>query len=356
MKINYIILIFSLPLILSCSNKQQDNKYLEDLIFIHNTIIENHPGIYNEQDPEFNANLKTAYFNAKSKLLKTKKNSTRKQIINDFAKSFNDTHLWIKWHDYTKTPPQNTPKEFKIIELDHSAAWIKLPSFDLEKPQKENFWHLVSLISNLQPKKYIVFDLQKNQGGNSDYGSAIIDALFGKEYADQKRCLYNKNVYVDWRASIGNLNHISNLLKNHPQNWLRVVQNGIQNSINQNEHYYREHSSEFCKTNNSSSKISNTKIVVLIDSYNVSAALDFIDELKTMTKNVVLIGKKTKADRLYMEVRSIPLPSNLGIFYFPIKVYRNRTRLDNQSYIPDIDYLETNDIKTIQDLILNDYI
>lgn len=52
-----------------------------------------------------------------------------------------------------------------------------------------------------------------------------------------------------------------------------------------------------------------------------------------MTQNVILIGKTTKADRLYMELRTVELPSKLGIFSFPIKD-RNRNRGDNIQHIP----------------------
>ena len=50
------------------------------------------------------------------------------------------------------------------------------------------------------------------------------------------------------------------------------------------------------------------------------------------------MAKKTRGDRLYMELRSSALPSKLGKFGFPIKVYRNRYRGDNESYMPDILY------------------
>ncbi|ABE04457.1 hypothetical protein [Rickettsia bellii] len=94
------------------------------------------------------------------------------------------------------------------------------------------------------------------------------------------------------------------------------------------------------------------KIIVIIDEKNVSSTLDFIDELKIMTQNIILIGKTTKADRLYMELRTVELPSKLGIFSFPIKVYRNRNRGDNIPYIPDFEIDPKNTAK-LKDFILN---
>ena len=93
-------------------------------------------------------------------------------------------------------------------------------------------------------------------------------------------------------------------------------------------------------------------MIVITDSFNVSAALDFIDELKIMTKKVVLIGQKTKADRVYMEVRSLPLPSGSGNLSFPIKVYRNRPRLDNEPYVPNIAFKDVGNTPALKTFIL----
>jgi len=71
-----------------------------------------------------------------------------------------------------------------------------------------------------------------------------------------------------------------------------------------------------------------------------------------MTKKVILIGQKTKADRVYMEVRSLPLPSGSGTFFFPIKVYRNRPRLDNEPYVPNIEFKDVANTPALKSFIL----
>lgn len=48
------------------------------------------------------------------------------------------------------------------------------------------------------------------------------------------------------------------------------------------------------------------------------------------------MGKTTSADSLYMELRSIPVPSGKGFLNIPTKVYRNRPRGHNVPYVPDI--------------------
>jgi predicted mannosyl-3-phosphoglycerate phosphatase (HAD superfamily) len=124
--------------------------------------------------------------------------------------------------------------------------------------------------------------------------------------------------------------------------------------LQQGKIFYRELSSEVCTSQKDTVFVQKLglKVIIITESVNVSAALDFIDELKIMTKNVILIGQKTKADRLYMEVRSVNLPSETGQFIFPIKVYRNRMRGDNKPYIHNIEFADIHNTAFLQSIIL----
>lgn len=347
------LLLACAVLITSCSVKQ--NPWVDDLDFIYKSILENHPGVYNNENPNFCENLENSYETAMSSIKESKVNSSSKIIISDFAKSFNDTHLWIHWLDNTTQKQNATLSKFSISEPSNEVAWITLPTFDLNSEQEKDFGELVKQLLDLQTKQYIVFDLRRNQGGNSDYGSQIINALFGNEYAYQKKCLSNKNVFVDWRASQGNLSHISSLLTRYPTSqWLQNIKDGLKESLEKRNSFYREYSYETCgpTKNRTSESDFGFKVIVITDSFNVSAALDFIDELKIMTKKVILIGQQTKADRVYMEVRSLPLPSGSGTFSFPIKVYRNRPRLDNEPYVPNIEFNDVDNTHALKSFIL----
>ncbi len=83
------------------------------------------------------------------------------------------------------------------------------------------------------------------------------------------------------------------------------------------------------------------KIVVIIDAFCMSATLDFIDTLKSIDQNIILLGESTDADSVYMEIRIADLPSGKGQFQFPIKMYRNRLRGHNVPYVPDMPYPQT---------------
>ncbi|MES2215574.1 MAG: S41 family peptidase [Pseudomonadota bacterium] len=351
--IRSILMIFGLIMLSSCVAHL--NTYQQDLDFIHAAILENHPGIYNKQDPQFNSSLKTSYNQAKQKLLNARSLEQYKQVLGDFIKSFHDTHLCVEWNkDDKKNLKQSKSAadiaQFSISILSEDIVWIRLPTFALNTKQEKDFEKLIQEITKLRRNKYIVFDLRGNTGGNTDYGSKVVDSLFGEEYSEHKRCLANKNVYVDWRASEGNLDHISRLANRYSNHWLQSIEQGFKESIAQDKKYYRATSPQSCDLQKHSkhNKQARTQVIVIIDSVNVSAALDFIDELKLMTPSVLLVGKKTKADRLYMELRSISLPSGIGSFCFPIKVYRNRPRLDNKAYLPNVELRDIADTSVLQ--------
>jgi hypothetical protein len=337
------------------SQAAQKNTYLEDLDFIHEVILGNHPGVYNEEDPQFNTNLSKFYYTAREKMMQVSSIIEERQVINEFCDKFQDSHLWVNWRDsQPKDSLYKKVEKFSISYLSKDVVWLKIPTFDLSKDQQGDFTKLLEKLPNLACRQYIIFDLRGNQGGNSEYGSKLLGALFGKELTEQKICKANEHVYVDWRASEGNLQHISDLLLRYSNNWLLQIERGLKSSIAQNKKYYREMIYDSCNLKNFSEMNSpvKAKIIVIIDSSNVSAALDFIDELKIMDDSVLLVGQKTKADRLYIEVRSMPLPSGDGSFSFPIKVYRNRPRLDNEAYIPDIEYKNITDTAALQKFVL----
>lgn len=327
--IKYLVFLF----IAAC---QSDKTIIEkDLDFIKNEIQNNHPGIYNDSDPDFKQKL-DIHCNKAFQKIATIENCVlhKKYILENFIKSFNDSHVYIHWYDEIT---EKNNYEFSITELYSETIWITLPTFEMSKTQQSDFQKILKNLPKHRKKQRIIFDLRHNSGGNSDYGSNIIDNLFGKEKGEANRRKLNKNVYVEWRASKDNLKHINELIKNQPSEWLSVAAKGIENSLKIEQPYYKE---AFKPKDIHSATLNyetvNAKIYVIIQNCNVSAALDFIDELKLIHKNVTLAGERTKSDTDYMEIRETKLPSGLGSFYFPIKVYRNRLRPAHYAYNPDI--------------------
>lgn len=147
----------------------------DDLDFMRDQILQNHPGVYNTLDPSFKDKLEKAYSIARSSIKGTSKPEQIKTSLSTFAKSFNDTHLWVNWNGVqqkvsSKIASTQQQPTFTIKHINPKIAWIALPTFDIKPSQQKGFDQIVHELPKLKAKGAIVFDLRGNQGGNSEYG------------------------------------------------------------------------------------------------------------------------------------------------------------------------------------------
>ena len=318
---------------------------LDDLNFIHHAIIENHPGVYNQDDPNFKANLEQFYTTAKQELSKIKADnlSAQESVINQFIQQFDDPHLHINWYeDQPKTSVENQAQTLSLNKLANNIIWLSLPTFELNQYQRDEFESLNQELSHYRSSPAIIFDIRGNGGGNSRYGKKLLSSLFGQDYVDNALCQADlrQKIYVDWRASFTNLKRLELTATKYPD--LTAITCGMKNSMLESKPYYRDDEQQTCIVKTPLKPLTNAKIIVLIDKYNYSAALDFIDYVKIVAPSSILLGQTTGADRLYMDVNYLKLPSGLGSLMYPMKVYRNRLRADKQPYQPDIELDTTN--------------
>ena len=245
-------------------------------------------------------------------------------------------------------------KPYFMEYISDDVVWVFVPTFHFfDEAQKATYEDVLKNIPDLRTIPYIIFDIRGNGGGNSYFGSQIIDALCGEEYSNAKRAAYTNREYVDWRATAENIKHVEDIIKRYPDIGFEVVRDGMKQSLERGEPFYKETDPETPIDQKSKSLLSKkTKIIVVIDRYNVSAALDFIDQLKMVTSQITLFGETTKFDRVYMELRSVDLPSGAGTLHFPIKVYRNRPRKDKERYVPDFSFDQIDDNRAVQEYIM----
>jgi hypothetical protein len=97
------------------------------------------------------------------------------------------------------------------------------------------------------------------------------------------------------------------------------------------------------------------KIYLLTDTSCGSSCLTFVDELFKMP-NVTHIGLPTYADTLYLESRSVTLPSKNAILIFPTSADMGRKRQSNESYNPKFKYSgDSNDTESVEKWLTNIY-
>lgn len=344
--------------------KKQD-EFQKDLKFIQKMILENHPGVYNHLDPHFVSQMNKSYAIARETLNQAHSEEEKIQALKTFGKSFKDAHLWVKYDEKKDTAvieKSNTgtlPQAFSVQKLENTT-WIRIPTFAPSESQTDLLQEIIRILPQLR-KETIVFDLRRNGGGNSEWGIQLLKALFGTEYTDQCLAKKNQNIYVEWRASSENLAHVGNFIPmfkqqfsdDHPAvEWAKSTCQGMQEALPRGDLYYTAQEPLQRLTHESVSPFKG-KVIAVIDRGCGSACLDFLDGLKAMQSNVTFIGEPTDADSVYMELRTVKLPSDKGTLGFPIKVYRNRPRGHNVPHLPDTRYPgDLNDTPLLQKFVL----
>lgn len=340
---------------------------ITDLLFVRDTIVANHPGMHNNEDPAFFAYVEQFFHEAQQELAAAHSDDECKSILRRFGKRFDDAHLSIYFPEQSVTQVTNLmpqPDEsFSCSVIIPNTLWVRIPLFMLRDEDKSVMESIIAAMPLSRTFPHIVFDLRGNRGGSSAWGEQIADALFGKSYSDARRAYARANQFVEWRASIDNINYWRTEAMQYvttafgadseAMQWVLKVIDGMQQAYDAGEIYYCEESKYKNILMQGGESLCVGTIIVVVDRYCGSACLDFIDELKLLGTHVILVGQQTGADSLYMDVRNIPLPSDRGCLRMPVKVYRNRPRGHNVPYVPDIAYAgDMKDTKAIQEWVL----
>ncbi|HBL98626.1 TPA: hypothetical protein DDZ86_03215 [Candidatus Dependentiae bacterium] len=345
---------------------------LKDLEFMYGQILKHHPGPVNKDDSTFSAHLVKFYKEGLTHLCGIKNEDDYWKVMQRFAHSFDDTHLRVFpiYRKKTGESVKNPMDEMPYCEMVCSDVyWIRIPTFGPTKDQQIALEEIIKIMPSLRKSKALIFDIHDNGGGNSEWGHEIISSLFSKDYADQQNDLLNKSVYVEYRVSPENLAHWKTIaeksskdfgVKSESARWWERVCTQMERALKKGVALIRvsgeEEKGEPLFVKEKFGHTVTAKIYAIVNRYCVSATLDFIDELKGLDYPITLWGETTGADSLYMDVRSINLPSGQGQFIIPLKVYRGRKRGHNEPYKPDVVYTgnfedKSSLVKSIQDFL-----
>jgi hypothetical protein len=344
----------------SSTRVKSDIRIVSDILFIAQTISESHPGAVNQADPQFIATLKSAEGKALKDVVYTNADGKHKQVLQEFVQAFNDKHMYITWNAQAQTS-QPAPCSVKVV---NDIPWITIPTFISTKETQQAFNDLIKQLPAMRTKRSIVFDVHGNGGGDSSWGTRIVEALFSQEFAQPRITALHQQELVEWRVSKDNAAHVALLLEqiqsqgNYDSSEIQLVEqllHGMQQALGSGQNFVTEPTlqqfdDKVCA--DGPYIVSPVQVIVLINKACGSATLDFLDELKAAYPTVILIGQETSADTNYMEVRSVPLPSGLGSFTFPMKIYRNRQRKSGETYVPDYVYVGDMHGKDFQDFVL----
>lgn len=261
----------------------------------------------------------------------------------------------MTWEDistkalFLKTQTPSRTGQFAIDEITPKHIWVTLPNFSPDEQEQAALRSIIMGIEAARDATLIVFDVRGNDGGNSQWGFDLLNALHGKAYVDTINKRQSDTEYAMWRASPENHNHLNKLLPDLDRQFGKAsgiykevsdLSSRMKMAISTKLSLIRQDIEPKKKNINPSHEahpLTQAKIVLLTDSHCASACLDFADLLLALP-GVIHAGQETAADSQYTDVRFIDLPSGLGSYSLPQKVIRGRPRRPDQSYIPEFEY------------------
>ena len=185
----------------------------------------------------------------------------------------------------------------------------------------------------------VVLDVRGNGGGDSSWGDDMLAALWSRSWVDYIENQFDET--VDWRASPGNLailEHKAADSRNEAHvdaaDYYAKAAAAVGAALGKGEPYGRTEESHRSLTRPASNPFLR-RVYFFTDIGCASACLDFADVLRQLP-GVVQIGFPTYADTNYIDNTAQLLPSGLAYLSYSLKVYRHRTRGNNEWYEPQI--------------------
>lgn len=250
---------------------------------------------------------------------------------------------------FVTTAPRARP-DFATRTLANGTRWYTMPSFDSD-PSGVAAKALAPMIAEMKRDRAavagaprIVLDLRGNGGGSSDWSQQIAVLLWGQAAVDAAE---NPSTSVEWRASRGNLAAMETYRREwqgstdvspEAKAWVDRIAKGLASSIAKSEPLWRENEEHETRSPTATTIVPKpaAKVFVLTDWGCGSACLDAVDLWTVM--GAMHVGQETSADSLYMDIRTIPLPSGFAGAVVPMKVYRGRARGSNVPAKPRYPY------------------
>lgn len=233
------------------------------------------------------------------------------------------------------------------VSDDRKEIWLDLPTFavdgDSVPRMRATIDSLASMLRRNSDWKLLVIDLRGNNGGSSVWGAEISAAIFGEERTKEARQWLGDGSYTEYRVSRRNLEALEGQLKQTVDRHgatsgeaaqMRAFMDSMNAAYSRGDSLYGARRSRRGVPRPTPRKVSG-KIVVVTSSSCFSACLDFMDLMK-LHPAVVQVGQPTGVDTDYMENWGWTAPSGMIQIGYPMKVYRNRRRRNNESYPPSV--------------------
>ena len=237
--------------------------------------------------------------------------------------------------------------ELSLRQVAGNGLWISLPTFGPGGEELERMQAIMNALPEHRGRAFVVVDVRGNGGGSSYWAEAFVRGLYGDAYYEALRQKLGEGGYAVYRVSAGNVEHFRGLLDSIRRQagedsrfyrYFASLAEEMAQALERGEVLYAHRPEEddgdaAAPPAEAEPQFGGT-VYFLTDASCASACLDFADVVRELPQ-LVQVGQPTNGDTLYMEVRSVRLPSNNGRLTFATKVYRERRRGHNAYYTPE---------------------
>jgi hypothetical protein len=227
--------------------------------------------------------------------------------------------------------------------------WVRLPTFSTYddstlRAMRGTLDSLRVFLKSTPAWRTLVFDLRGNSGGSSSWGDDIAGILFGDEWRRQATSYLFDGVYTEWRLSPDNIRAMRGIQEIIAQRngagsastqRFKTFVDSAQAELTRGHAFYGTRQTRTGAAPPPAVPVPGTIVIIATPSC-FSACLDFLDRMR-LHPAVVQVGETTGVDTNYMENWRTPI-SELTWLSYPIKVYRNRRRGNNEAYAPHVHY------------------
>jgi hypothetical protein len=221
------------------------------------------------------------------------------------------------------------------------GSWIRLSGLDSDAQAVVTAVQAAE--ASLKTAGVVVLDLRGNGGGDSRYGDAIAETLFGADQVEQAKGRASDCQGAYWRASAENVAAMKTFRDNaaarNPQTaaYMTEVVEGMEAALANGQAFWPELPA--CAANADLAEEAarapiNPKVVLVTDRHCFSSCLMTADLFRRL--GALHVGEATDVSSRYMEVRTIVLPSGLRDFSTLQKVAVGLP--DFGPYTPDLPY------------------
>jgi len=236
------------------------------------------------------------------------------------------------------------------FELQDGLLWVRAGNFSLRpgSPDLRELETMLARLNDVRDIRAIVFDARGNRGGDSSIGDRIFEAATGGLEFDQTDLDSLPRYFAQWRVSDFLMRFLDSGIAENTRLY------GAESPRVTEEVAFRDEvlaakadgrpwveqlagrtiTRAAVAARNGRLRRVDAKIALLTDSGCVSACLDFAD-LVLQVPGVVHAGQTTGADSVYMVGSRSRMPSGNHVV-MPVKVWRNRTRGNNEALVPTV--------------------